>query len=883
MNWMTHSESMFQVLIAATWQSALLAAVVLIVIQLLGRWIAPPWRVILSAIPLLRLVILVLPVTTFSLFQWVDQPFSRLPVLSTNTSMEIPAGIPAETPIAAIGISDPFQPPTKTGRMLSDIPIETQQSSTSSTFSPTMLIPLAIAVWITGVVFLSARWIWSAITLRRLLARGEQDCGHRIQALIDQSRSDAKLVRRVTCILTDEEFGPATCGLLLPKIVISKHLGSELSECELQIVIAHEMEHIRRSDWLLLSLGQLATTLHWFNPVAYLLRRALHREIELAVDASVLGKLGQSRAQTYGELLTRIASSANPPLGVIPMAAAGTNLRRRIEQLMRWKKPRSWQFILGAAIACLLAMTGLSDNDRQTAAAQEVSKPDQSAATETSDTTTKQDTEPAVQVAKPQTRHASGRVIDANGKPVAGARLFARTYTSDGTVTRISESANEKGEFSFDYPPSARQYESYHTWVYAKGHSLRVVHMGHAIGTNSAEDVEIQLPPNVSTEIRVLLPNGEPCVDAIVRPRLISVPNGTFAADEPTGLRGFFPEDLKPLIARRTDADGRATIEGIPRTLYPEIVVETPKFGRQVFRQIDKPLRLTAVGQVDGVLMVESPKQYAGSKIVVETLGTNPPHRPTSYGQGLAEVEIDENGRFHIPAMASGKLRIRMQWDSDSMEYPVALQRQVVQPNETLTLTITVRPTIRVTGKIVTSDSQEPVIGARISFRDPMQKTLLIPIYVTTDGQGRYTVRLPSGSVSRQVFSGIAAPYEYPRLEPTWIPADAKEYEAEDILIHPMRLVKGTLLNGAGVPIPETTVVLHNGSYRHLSGRATTKSDGTFEMRVYDWEQYDELIQRRGYWATLDRPAINSDPPQFTRLTIKNDNPDNMILVLQRR
>ncbi len=881
MSWLPDSESMLQVLINATWQSALLAAIVFVVIQLVGRWIAPSWRVALSTIPLLRLVVLVLPVTAFSLFQWVDRPFVQLPLLIPEKPLEAAIALPQVEPRAASTLVRPF------------VATEANTVQTTSALSLNLLIPLTIAIWISGVAILSAHWFWCAIALRRLLGRGVEVGDASLQAIVDDSCRSAKLVRRVSCILTDEEIGPATCGFLRPKIVISKNLARELPLSDLKIVIAHEVEHIRRCDCLLLSLGHLAVILHWFNPLAYMQRGALRREIELAVDASTLGNLGRTKAKTYGELLIRIAGRANPPPGIVQMAGPGTNLRRRIDQLMRWRKPRKWQFILGAVIACLLAMAGLSDGDRQSSLAQELANRDQAAAVETSNSGTegkqsgknpKRDAGLADQETNGKTLRASGRVVDANGKPVAGARLFAEIYTSDDNVQRVSIKANEKGEFSIEYPPSRRQYESYHTWAYAEGHSIRVVNFARVFAGDVAGDVEIRLPPNATREFEILLPSGEPCVDAVVRPRHIYVPNGTLAADEPTGLSAFLPEDLKPLLTRRTDTDGRVTIEAIPLALLSSIEVETPEYGRQQFRTLDETLRLSSVGKISGVLMAESPEKYAGTKLHLTTPVRNYSQRRItwgSYGRGLADVELDKEGRFEVPAIASGFLRMDLAWDADSVVHPIVRERRTVRGGETLNLMIEVQPTILVSGMILTADTREPVVSARISHSNRQQTALRIFNYVETDENGRYKTRLPAGKVKPQVFAGVASPYDYPRLESIEIPADAKEYEVGEILVHPKRLVKGTLLDDAGDPIPKATVVLHTGSYRHVAGKAETKPDGTFEMRVRGWSYYTKLsksLRDRWYWATLDRPAANANPPQFTQLTVVDENPDAFVL-----
>ena len=97
-----------------------------------------------------------------------------------------------------------------------------------------------------------------------------------------------------------------------------------------------------------------------------------------------------------------------------------------------------------------------------------------------------------------------------------------------------------------------------------------------------------------------------------------------------------------------------------------------------------------------------------------------------------------------------------------------------------------------------------------------------------------------------------------------------------------MHLVSGRVVDDSGDPVSGVTVVIHTGSYRHVAGRAETQVDGSFEMRVRDWNFFAKTFSRawrdRWYWAILEQPAINADPPNFTRLELVNDDPDNPVL-----
>lgn len=99
---------MLPILWRATWQPTLLAVFAFVVIRLVGRWVTPSCQVALSAIPMLRLVVLVLPVTAFSLFQWVERPRVQiqLPVNRSNITND---SWSTSHPADRVPFTDPIQ------------------------------------------------------------------------------------------------------------------------------------------------------------------------------------------------------------------------------------------------------------------------------------------------------------------------------------------------------------------------------------------------------------------------------------------------------------------------------------------------------------------------------------------------------------------------------------------------------------------------------------------------------------------------------------------------------------------------------------------------------------------------------------------------------
>ncbi len=97
---------------------------------------------------------------------------------------------------------------------------------------------------------------------------------------------------------------PMTWGVVRPQLLLPVSSESWSDE-RLHVVIAHELAHVQRMDWLFQTLAQAACAVYWFNPLFWIAANRLHRESELACDDAVL-RLGVD-ARDYATHLFEIA------------------------------------------------------------------------------------------------------------------------------------------------------------------------------------------------------------------------------------------------------------------------------------------------------------------------------------------------------------------------------------------------------------------------------------------------------------------------------------------------------------------------------------------------------------------------------------------------
>ncbi|MDR3295372.1 MAG: M56 family metallopeptidase [Clostridiales Family XIII bacterium] len=146
---------------------------------------------------------------------------------------------------------------------------------------------------------------------------------------------------------------PMLLGLFRPAIILPDR---EYTEAQLQAVLAHELAHLRRKDMLVRWAAALACSVHWFNPLVWLVRREIDRACELACDEAVVSGLDTDGKRTYGETLLAIA--AKPAFGRavrLAMCEEKRDLKERLGAIRNGRKRGMFAVIASATLLIALA------------------------------------------------------------------------------------------------------------------------------------------------------------------------------------------------------------------------------------------------------------------------------------------------------------------------------------------------------------------------------------------------------------------------------------------------------------------------------------------------------------------------------------------------
>ncbi len=162
------------------------------------------------------------------------------------------------------------------------------------------------------------------------------------------------LSRRVRLLVSDRAQSPLAMGWLKPAILLPASALLALSPDALEAVLAHELAHLRRNDYLANLLQTLAEALLFFHPAAWWLSRQIRDTREHCCDDAAAALLGDPLPLAEG--LAVLAALRRAPTDPEPaLAAARGTLMHRITRLFQ-PRPSQAPSLRGL----LLLLVGLS-------------------------------------------------------------------------------------------------------------------------------------------------------------------------------------------------------------------------------------------------------------------------------------------------------------------------------------------------------------------------------------------------------------------------------------------------------------------------------------------------------------------------------------------
>lgn len=249
---------------------------------------------------------------------------------ATLTTKHLPGPVPAMT-----AIPDTLAALSSAGPKSGSMPFESLPTAARAAHAGDTMTWLVV-IWLIGSSALSVRLIGGCIVAARLTS-------HRVTAppiewrnALDSLVMRTRLSFPVKLFVSGFVQTPAVAGWLKPAILLPAAAITGLAPEHIEALLAHELAHIRRHDYLVNVLQKVAETLLFYHPAVWWLSRQIDAEREACCDDLAVGLTGDRL--TYVAALASLESH-RPEHAMPVLAANGGSLQRRISRLVSPPSP----------------------------------------------------------------------------------------------------------------------------------------------------------------------------------------------------------------------------------------------------------------------------------------------------------------------------------------------------------------------------------------------------------------------------------------------------------------------------------------------------------------------------------------------------------------
>lgn len=375
----------------------------------------------------------------------------------------------------------------------------------------------------------------------------------------------------------------------------------------------------------------------------------------------------------------------------------------------------------------------------------------------------------------------AGRVVDAEGKPVAEARVVAISASEPFPVVDARRDGVLTGaDGGFQIPAVAAG-----TWRLTASHTRYGPTTSSPItvdGTRAQTGIELVLEPGGTVEGKVVDTDGKPVASAEVR---VVVRGELFWRARRQALTG---------------SDGTFAVTALPRRAMD--VVASHDSGASAITgadlsgkdaRIDVTLTLDVRGVIAGVVVDKAGQPVGDAQVIATPVWSgNLADQQAWSVRGIQETVTDQGGAFQLTGMPGGQYKVRAGRPGASEELMSLATPVTAKPGDTK-LRLTLAGDGRVIGKVALADGKPP---GRFFIR--------IGDYGMPFGAADGAFALPVAAGKHTI--SISGPGFVEKRQPDVVVTEGKDTDLGTISVTPGRSISGRVLDASGAPVAKATV-----------------------------------------------------------------------------
>lgn len=199
------------------------------------------------------------------------------------------------------------------------------------------VLPWLVCGWLMGALFLSLKFIGGWMVAQRLKRQQTNPLSRRWQEAAARLSRQLRLSRPVRLCESALVEVPTAIGWLRPVVLVPASLLTGLPAQQVEALLAHELAHIRRHDYLFNLLQTMIETLLFYHPAVWWVSRQVRVEREHCCDDLAVSACGD--VLVYARALTELEQLRGAAAGQLALAATGGALLERIRRLVATPTP----------------------------------------------------------------------------------------------------------------------------------------------------------------------------------------------------------------------------------------------------------------------------------------------------------------------------------------------------------------------------------------------------------------------------------------------------------------------------------------------------------------------------------------------------------------
>ncbi len=217
---------------------------------------------------------------------------------------------------------------------------------------------LLVTAWMIGMLFLSVRLMGGYFYTEQLRWKYTKTIQGDTLVLFNQLLEKVKIKKGINLLESSLATSPMTIGFLQPVILLPIGLITGLSNKELEAVLAHELAHIKRHDYLVNIIQSLVEILFFFHPVTWWISANIREERENCCDDLAIELCGNN--VHLAKALTKVEIFQQQTNMSLAMGFSGKKqtLLGRVHRILGVKKTKSMNYA-GIIVMSLFALTTL--------------------------------------------------------------------------------------------------------------------------------------------------------------------------------------------------------------------------------------------------------------------------------------------------------------------------------------------------------------------------------------------------------------------------------------------------------------------------------------------------------------------------------------------